>query len=38
MKSDKFLELDQSLLPTGNLIDVEHTPFDFRAGNELLKE
>ncbi|MBD8591612.1 galactose mutarotase [Peribacillus simplex] len=37
MKSDKFLELDRSLLPTGNLIDVEHTPFDFRAGKRIIE-
>ncbi|MGF6947655.1 galactose mutarotase-like enzyme [Neobacillus sp. B4I6] len=29
IKSDKFLELNNELLPTGNLLDVENTPFDF---------
>ncbi|WP_050614277.1 aldose epimerase family protein [Bacillus testis] len=28
--SDQFLELDHELLPTGRLLDVEGTPFDFR--------
>ncbi|MDP1442119.1 aldose epimerase family protein [Priestia megaterium] len=37
IKSDQFLELDQFLLPTGNLIDVEHTPFDFRAGKQIIE-
>ncbi|MDQ0198757.1 aldose epimerase family protein [Neobacillus ginsengisoli] len=29
IKSDKFLELNNELLPTGSLLDVENTPFDF---------
>ncbi|MGK3723219.1 aldose epimerase family protein [Priestia megaterium] len=37
IKSNKFLELDQSLLPTGNLIDVDHTPFDFRTGKQIIE-
>ncbi|MBT2734015.1 galactose-1-epimerase [Bacillus sp. ISL-7] len=30
IKSDKFLELDHEFMPTGNFIEVEKTPFDFR--------
>lgn len=30
--SSKFLELDASLLPTGEIVSVDHTPFDFREG------
>jgi aldose 1-epimerase len=29
IKSDQFLELNKELLPTGNLLDVKGTPFDF---------
>lgn len=35
IKSDKFLELDDSLIPTGLLAEVEHTPFDFRGGRAI---
>lgn len=28
--SDKFLEIDESSIPTGNILDVKDTPFDFR--------
>lgn len=35
VKSDQFLEIDDELLPTGNLIDVENTPFDFRKGRKI---
>lgn len=31
----KVIEVDQQLLPTGNLIPVEGTPFDFRKGRTL---
>jgi aldose 1-epimerase len=31
VKSDQFLQLNQELLPTGNLLDVHSTPFDFTA-------
>lgn len=31
IKSDRFLELDHDLLPTGIIKDVEGTPFDFRT-------
>jgi aldose 1-epimerase len=30
IKSDRFLELNEDLLPTGIFKDVENTPFDFR--------
>ncbi|MBM7662727.1 aldose 1-epimerase [Bacillus mesophilus] len=30
--SSKFVELDQNLIPTGKVLDVEETPFDFRQG------
>lgn len=29
LKSDKFLELDQEFIPTGTMLDVKNTPFDF---------
>jgi aldose 1-epimerase len=32
LKSDAFLELDEELMPTGTLLDVEGTHFDFRNG------
>ncbi|MFC0272764.1 aldose epimerase family protein [Metabacillus herbersteinensis] len=32
LKSNAFLELDQELLPTGTILDVEGTEFDFRKG------
>lgn len=35
VKSDRFLELNESLLPTGALMDVENTVFDFRDGRKL---
>jgi aldose 1-epimerase len=31
IKSDQFLELNGELLPTGELLDVEGTPFDFNS-------
>ncbi|MBZ5752816.1 aldose epimerase family protein [Metabacillus rhizolycopersici] len=37
IKSDRFLELDESLLPTGNFINVENTAFDFREGKKILE-
>lgn len=33
--SDAFLELQENLLPTGNIINVENTVFDFRNGREI---
>lgn len=29
--SDQFVELDEALIPTGNLLDVNNTPYDFRS-------
>ena len=33
--SSKFVELDPNLIPTGKLLDVAGTTFDFRSGREL---
>lgn len=35
MKSDQFVELNESLLPTGTILDVEDTAFDFRNGQAI---
>lgn len=35
MKSERFLEIDEDMLPTGKSISVENTPFDFRAGHSI---
>jgi aldose 1-epimerase len=35
LKSDQFLELDGDLLPTGNLLEVNGTPFDFTEGRTI---
>jgi aldose 1-epimerase len=35
IKSDHFLELDETLIPTGEFIPVDNTPFDFRAGKKI---
>ncbi|MDQ0256774.1 aldose 1-epimerase [Evansella vedderi] len=32
MKSDRFIELNDELIPTGELLDVQDTVFDFRDG------
>ncbi|BAC14164.1 aldose 1-epimerase [Oceanobacillus iheyensis HTE831] len=32
LDSDQFLELDEELIPTGEMVDVDMTPFDFRSG------
>lgn len=37
LKSDKFLPVDEQLLPTGELADVEGTPFDFRNGQKIIE-
>ncbi|WP_299094188.1 aldose epimerase family protein [uncultured Metabacillus sp.] len=37
IKSDCFLELNESLLPTGKFINVENTPFDLREGKKVLE-
>ncbi|WP_203248886.1 aldose epimerase family protein [Sporosarcina beigongshangi] len=34
--SDEFIELDNELIPTGNKLDVTHTPFDFRTGRPIV--
>ncbi|MCU9615137.1 galactose mutarotase [Caldibacillus lycopersici] len=35
VKSDQFLELNDQLLPTGKMLSVEGTAFDFRNGRKL---
>lgn len=35
MSASHFLELDDALIPTGQLLNVEETPFDFRSGRRL---
>jgi aldose 1-epimerase len=35
IKSDRFLELDQELIPTGAILDVTNTPFDLRQGKKI---
>jgi aldose 1-epimerase len=35
LKSERFLELNEDLIPTGELLSVENTPFDFRAGRDI---
>ncbi|GGE25959.1 aldose 1-epimerase [Pullulanibacillus camelliae] len=35
MDSKQFFELDEALLPTGKLLNVEGTPFDFRSGRKI---
>lgn len=37
LNSDYFLELDSSLIPTGNVLSVENTVFDFREGQQILR-
>lgn len=32
LASSRYVEVDSSLLPTGRILDVEETPFDFRTG------
>ncbi len=36
LKSDKFLPIDEKLLPTGELADVSGTPFDFQNGQKII--
>ncbi|MBM4761189.1 aldose epimerase family protein [Bacillus sp. B15-48] len=38
LKSEQFLELDDSLLPTGQLLDVKNTPFDFTSMKKIGEE
>jgi aldose 1-epimerase len=35
LKSDRFLELREDLIPTGNFLDVENTVFDFQTGRKI---
>ncbi|PAV31165.1 galactose-1-epimerase [Virgibacillus profundi] len=35
INSERFVELDKELIPTGNSIDVQDSPFDFREGRLL---
>lgn len=35
LKSNQYIELDDELLPTGNINSVEGTPFDFQDGKKL---
>jgi len=35
VKSDQFLELNEHLIPTGELINVDGTVFDFRSGRRI---
>lgn len=36
MNSDAFVELNEALIPTGNILDVDQTPFDFTHGRSLI--
>lgn len=38
INADKFVEVDNELIPTGNLINVENTPMDFRNPKTIGKE
>ncbi len=35
INANKFVEVDDELIPTGNLIDVENTPMDFRVSKKI---
>ncbi|MFX3624774.1 MAG: aldose epimerase family protein [Ectobacillus sp.] len=35
LKSNQYLELTEALLPTGEILDVANTPFDFREGRKI---
>jgi aldose 1-epimerase len=35
LKSDRFLELNEELLPTGEILPTENTAFDFRSGRKI---
>lgn len=37
MDSNKFVELTERLIPTGKLLDVENTVFDFRKGRKIIE-
>lgn len=38
INADKFVEVDNELIPTGNLVNVENTPMDFRNPKAIDKE
>ncbi len=38
INSDYIMELDEHLLPTGKIISVQGTPFDFREGKKINKD
>lgn len=38
INSDKFIEVDDELIPTGNFINVENTPLDFRSPKKISKD
>ncbi|KAB8137683.1 galactose mutarotase [Gracilibacillus oryzae] len=35
LDSSKFVELDEALIPTGKIVDVDNTAFDFRQGRPM---
>lgn len=35
INADRFVEVDNELIPTGNLVDVENTPMDFRYSKQI---
>src|SRR5699024_9808096 len=35
LDSSKFVELDEELIPTGKILDVDGTTFDFREGRQM---
>lgn len=35
INADKFVEVDNELIPTGNLLNVENTPMDFRVSKTI---
>ncbi|PFP31365.1 galactose-1-epimerase [Bacillus sp. AFS073361] len=37
LKSNRFLELDEELIPTGEILPVENTSFDFRSGRKIIE-
>ncbi|MEH7381286.1 aldose epimerase family protein [Bacillus sp. JJ1533] len=37
LKSDRFLELNDELLPTGNMLEVKGTSFDFQNGRKIVE-
>lgn len=38
INADKYLEVDDELIPTGNLVDVTSTPLDFRTPKRISKD